>query len=175
MRDKILADIREALKIPLPEMHPDPGPGWPLTPSNGRGLIEEFREKFEAVGGVWIETDDPDKVIQGKVWRSGPIGDPNQWDATVTDCDVAIAETGSFGLIAKPGRGRLASLVAPVHYVLVRRDQFVKTLDDWLAYLQPRLGSQAVLITGPSRSADIEQILTIGVHGPGKVYAVLYA
>lgn len=171
-REKILADIRAALKTPMPEAHPDPGPAWAGSSADGKGLIEEFRERFEAVGGVWAPTE---PEISGKVWRGGPVGDPNQWDAMVTDCDVAIAETGSFGLIARPGRGRLASLVAPIHIVRVRRDQFVATLDDWLSHLQPRLRSQAVLITGPSRSADIEQVITIGVHGPGTLYAVLDA
>ncbi len=158
MREKILADIREALKSPMPDPHHDPGPSWPVAPTNGKGLIEQFRENFEAVGGVWLESE-----------RDLPS------DAEISDCDVAIAETGSFGLIASSKRGRMAGLACSTHAVRVRRDQFVATLEDWLAYLEPRLRRQAVLITGPSRSADIEQIITIGVHGPGKVYAVLCA
>jgi L-lactate utilization protein LutC len=182
-RDKILADIREALKTPMPEAHHDAGPAWTSSaPANGKSLVETFREKFEGVGGVWVEAKGLDaakkkirELVKGRIWDGGELADPNTIEATVTTCDMAIAETGSFGLVARPGQGRLMSLVAPVHFVLVRRDQFVATLEDWLGWLQPRMRAAAVLITGPSRSADIEQVLTVGVHGPAKVYAVLYA
>lgn len=176
-RDKILADIREALRTPMPEPHHDPGPA---RPSNA--APRTFRESFEAAGGIWLEADGLDDakrkiraLVDGRIWDGGEMGDPDSIAATVTTCDRAIAETGSFGLVARPGQGRLMSLVAPVHFVLVRRDQIVETLDEWLAWLQPRRRGAAVLITGPSRSADIEQVLTVGVHGPAKVYAVLYA
>jgi hypothetical protein len=156
VKEKILADIREALRTPMPEEHPDPGPDGPQVPSEVKDPVSTFRERFEAAGGVWIESED----------ELPP-------DAEVTDCDLAIAETGSIGLIAREGRGRRAGLLPDVHAVRLRRDQIVATLEEWFEYLRPRMGSQAVLITGPSRSADIEQILTIGVHGPGKLYAIV--
>jgi L-lactate dehydrogenase complex protein LldG len=93
----------------------------------------------------------------------------------VTGVDCAIAETGSLGVFFAPGAGRLASLVAPVHVAVVRRDQFVATLEAFLSRARSHLGprSAAVLVTGPSRSADIEQVLTIGVHGTREVHVVV--
>ena len=98
----------------------------------------------------------------------------------ITGADYAVAETGSVVLLPQKGLSRLASVVPPVHVALVRPEDVVDTLDD--VFLMRRLdyhqnsgdmGSYLNFITGPSRTADIEQTLVIGVHGPREVHMVL--
>jgi L-lactate dehydrogenase complex protein LldG len=93
----------------------------------------------------------------------------------VTGCDGAIAETGSLVLLPGEGRPRAASLLPPVHLAIVRRGDLRFSLFE---YLRERGGAIAsasgcVVVTGPSRTADIELTLTLGVHGPGKVIVVV--
>lgn len=93
----------------------------------------------------------------------------------ITGADAALAETGSVVLVSGPGRGRLASLLPPVHVAIVERSRFVRSLPDLLV-ARPELavaGSNLVCITGPSRTADIEHTLSRGVHGPKEVHVIL--
>ena len=86
-----------------------------------------------------------------------------------------MSDTGSIALVSGPGRGRLASLLPPVHVALVRRVSMLRSLPDLLLE-RPDLataGSNLVCITGPSRTADIEHTLSRGVHGPKEVHVVL--
>ena len=98
----------------------------------------------------------------------------------ITGADYAVAETGSVVILPRKGLSRLVSVVPPVHLALVRPQDVVETLDDLfllrrLEYHQNGgdMGSYLNFITGPSRTADIEQTLVIGVHGPKEVHLVL--
>jgi L-lactate dehydrogenase complex protein LldG len=93
-------------------------------------------------------------------------------DATVTGCLAAVAATGSIVTGGAAGRG--GALVAPLHVCVVERRRFVDGLAD-LMRIVARLGggSMIALQTGPSRTADIEKTLIIGVHGPKRVHVVL--
>ncbi|MBL8843150.1 MAG: LUD domain-containing protein [Planctomycetes bacterium] len=93
----------------------------------------------------------------------------------LTAVDAAIAETGSLLLIAAHDRPRTPSLLPPLHVAIVRGSDLVPTLRAALAKLRHALPSAAALhrITGPSRTADIELQLTLGVHGPGALAVVL--
>jgi len=87
----------------------------------------------------------------------------------ITSCDWAIAETGTLVMCSRPGQERLASLIAPMHIAIVERRQIVPDLIDVIRMLGPdKLPSNVTLITGPSKTGDIELQLTTGVHGPGK-------
>ena len=94
----------------------------------------------------------------------------------LTGADAGLAESGSLVLSSGPGRGRLASLLVPVHIAVLRRDRMVFALSD-LVRLRPDLaampGSNLVCITGPSRTADIEMTLSRGVHGPREIHVIL--
>lgn len=93
----------------------------------------------------------------------------------ITGADAALSDTGSIVLVSGPGRGRLASLLPPVHIAIVLRSRFMRSLPD-LLLSRPDLaiaGSNLVCITGPSRTADIEHTLSRGVHGPKEVHAIL--
>jgi L-lactate dehydrogenase complex protein LldG len=93
----------------------------------------------------------------------------------ITGVDALLAETGSLVVVSGPGRGRLASLLPPVHVAVARRTQLMYSLPD-LLLSRPELavaGSNMVCITGPSRTADIEHTLSRGVHGPRTVHVVI--
>src|SRR2546425_6305977 len=94
---------------------------------------------------------------------------------------MAIAETGTIVLVTNEGNADLTTTLPPVHIALFGVDKVVASLDDAVAMLRmlPRSGTGQVMtsyvnwITGPSRSADIEQSLTIGVHGPREMHCVI--
>ena len=98
----------------------------------------------------------------------------------LTGADYAIAETGSVVLLPRRSLSRLVSLLPPVHVALVSRNEVVDSLEDLfilrrLAYHagDGETGSYMNFITGPSRTADIEQQLVVGVHGPREAHLVL--
>jgi len=98
----------------------------------------------------------------------------------ISGADVGIAESGTIALRSGAGRGRLASLIAPVHIAVLRREQIVRGLGAALERLQAQHGpdifadsSNLTLISGPSRTGDIELTLTLGVHGPREIHVVL--
>ncbi len=96
-------------------------------------------------------------------------------DIGITSVDYALAATGSFVMLSSANEARLISLLPPTHIAVFPRSRILANLDELLSMV-PRPGDQTssmVLITGPSRTADIEQILVRGVHGPGEVYAVI--
>jgi len=104
-------------------------------------------------------------------------------DATVgiSGANMAIAETGTIVLVTNEGNADLTTTLPPVHIALFGIDKVVATLDDAVAMLRmlPRSGTGQIMtsyvnwITGPSRSADIEQSLAIGVHGPREMHCVI--
>jgi len=98
---------------------------------------------------------------------------PFEADVGITGVRLAIAETGSIVVTSGPQMRRLASLAVPEHIAIVRTGQIVPDLLDWAATLGTSLPANEVLITGPSKTADIEMNLVMGVHGPRNVHIVL--
>jgi L-lactate dehydrogenase complex protein LldG len=100
-------------------------------------------------------------------------------DVAITGVLSAIAETGTLVCASGPASARGASLIPPVHIALVAESQLVADLFDAFAAEKVSgtffAGSPAniSLITGPSKTADIEGVLVTGVHGPGEVHVVL--
>ncbi|NTV64249.1 MAG: LUD domain-containing protein [Oscillochloris sp.] len=100
----------------------------------------------------------------------------------ISGADLGIAESGSLLLRHSPGRPRIASLLAPYHIAVLRTSQLVRGLGEALALVRARYGgaiftatSNLTLITGPSRTADIEMTLSLGIHGPQEIHVVLIA
>lgn len=89
----------------------------------------------------------------------------------ISEAAAALADTGTLVEVAGEGQGRLVSLLPPVHLAVAsRRNLFPDLATFFRAFKigeRARASSAITLITGPSRTADIEQILTLGVHGPG--------
>jgi L-lactate utilization protein LutC len=96
-------------------------------------------------------------------------------DVGITSADYALADTGSLVMLSSPQEARLISLLPPSHIAVVPRERILTGLDELFTVLPtPAVQSSSmVLITGPSRTADIEQILVRGVHGPGQIMVVI--
>jgi L-lactate dehydrogenase complex protein LldG len=93
----------------------------------------------------------------------------------ITSADYALADTGTLVMFSSPQEARMISLLPPVHVAVIPRARILTGLDELLS-IAPRPGdltSSMVLITGPSRTADIEQILVRGVHGPGEIHVIV--
>lgn len=101
-------------------------------------------------------------------------------DLGITGVDWAVAETGSLVVCARPGgQGRSVSLLPPLHVAIFKASQLVPDLFDLFQVLGVEntaqgLPSNVTLITGPSKTGDIQLKLTTGVHGPGEVHAVVW-
>jgi L-lactate dehydrogenase complex protein LldG len=97
------------------------------------------------------------------------------YDVGITMAQAAIAETGTLVLESESERHRLVSLVPPVHIAIVNAADICLTLGEALATVGrgSELSSTITLITGPSRTADIELTLAIGVHGPQELYVIV--
>jgi L-lactate dehydrogenase complex protein LldG len=125
------------------------------------------------------------------LWEANPATEGNKFledfnkasfsaGAGITGVDFALAESGTLVLTSATEGAQVTSLAVPIHIALFRREQLAGSLDEVLAKVpissavtRPSANRSVVLITGTSRTADIEQILIRGVHGPREVHAVL--
>jgi L-lactate utilization protein LutC len=136
------------------------------------------RQVLLGVGPVVDQLDLQGQLRQGGVEVAAPgAAREAQFAAEVgiTGVDYLIAETGSIVLLTAPDRPRSFSLLPPVHIAVAERAQLLPDLfdlferHDWLKTMPSCL----TLITGPSKTGDIELRLVTGVHGPGEVHVVL--
>jgi iron-sulfur cluster protein len=133
-----------------------------------------FREQF----GEEIPDDIPGLV---KVARRKLRALFFEADMGITGANIAIAESGTLVMVTNEGNGRLVSTLPPVHVAVVGIEKLVPCAEDALKILKilarnatgQALTSYTTFITGPSRTADIEKTLTIGVHGPEALHIVL--
>jgi L-lactate dehydrogenase complex protein LldG len=91
----------------------------------------------------------------------------------VSEVDFGVANTGTLAMAADRIELRLVSSLPPIHLAVVSADRIVPDLGALFARLSPAQSRYLSLITGPSRTADIERVLTIGVHGPGRLVIVV--
>lgn len=103
--------------------------------------------------------------------ESSPRAEAARADLGVTGCLALVAETGSI-LLAHP-EGRAASLLPDTHAVVATPDQVVASLEDALARVRDHDGPACTFVTGPSRTADIEKTLVMGMHGPRRLILLL--
>jgi L-lactate dehydrogenase complex protein LldG len=140
-------------------------------------------EEHLPVPGVWealtthgVQILDATLPAAGdKAARAARLAEFDRATVGVTGALAGLANTGSLALSSGPGRGRLASLLPPVHIALL---PVASLYPDMAAFLAAHPGtvrqaSNLVFISGPSRTADIEQVLTLGVHGPRDLHVVL--
>jgi L-lactate dehydrogenase complex protein LldG len=187
-RTRILGSVREALAGREPTPHPGAFGGWreqtPLPP------VEAFIQTFTAAGGEVVRAEDDGAAAAwladfSGAFSSAAVGrrvppalrpalderSPEVAELGVSMATCAIGETGS--LVLDAGDGRRTQLLPPTHVVFVRATETHATLREALASSKAGLPSALGLHSGPSKSADIGQILVKGVHGPGRVVAVL--
>jgi len=93
--------------------------------------------------------------------------------ATVSEALYALADPGSVVLAASPEEPRAKSLLPEIHMTIVSEDRVLSGLDELFAKVGQALPSSLAIISGPSRSADIEQVLVLGVHGPREEHVVI--
>jgi L-lactate dehydrogenase complex protein LldG len=101
-------------------------------------------------------------------------------DIGVSGVDYALADTGTLVLLSCKGQARSVSLLPPVHVAIVKPEQILSGLSDLFPLLRAdanaedrALSSAITFITGPSRTADIELTLVVGVHGPQELHVLL--
>jgi L-lactate dehydrogenase complex protein LldG len=107
-----------------------------------------------------------------RTWDQMTLDELYDYDCGVTDVYAGVAETGSLVIRSSPEHGRALSLVPAVHVAIVEPKNLVADLVDLFEKLG-KDGGGATIITGPSKTADIEMDLVVGVHGPGKVQIYL--
>ena len=155
-------------------------------PTVSRSVVEEFKRNLEAVDGrCFMARDDAEvaavlsQLTQGKRVATSdapPLTkDLFNFDVGVTKVQAAIAETGTLVLDSAAEKNRLVSLVPPVHIAILEASRIYATLGETLAALQSNgeVSPAITFITGPSRTADIELTLAIGVHGPQELYVII--
>ncbi len=96
-------------------------------------------------------------------------------DVGVSSARAALAETGTVVVESGPGRSRLVTLLPPVHIVLLPAGRLLADLFAWVEQQERPLPANVTLISGPSKTADIEQTLEIGVHGPRRLVVIVYS
>lgn len=191
---KIKAALTTSTRLPFPEAEGNSSVYQPLQ----QDIVVEFAEQFTALGGKFAFCADAGELQQHfsllvqeqnwtKLYTTQPqfhslIAQHRQTDdivnchASVTDCEVLVGRTGTVVLSAQNG-GRITSVYAPVHVCIAYASQLVYDISDALAYLTKKhngnLPSMISFATGPSRTADIEKTLVVGVHGPKEVYLFL--
>jgi len=98
-------------------------------------------------------------------------------DVSITGCENLVARTGTIVMSSAQTSGRTTSVYAPIHVCIAFTSQLVYELKDALLAAKDRYGNQLpsliTFATGPSRTADIEKTLVVGVHGPKEVYLFL--
>ena len=139
--------------------------------------------------GEVIDQLNLDEELRGQVrelWRE-PLPTPDERldmeaikerlfaaDIGITGVDWLIAETGSMVVCSKPGQARSLSLLPPIHIAIAESRQILPDLFD--LFTPGRVDPQpanVTIITGPSKTGDIELKLVTGVHGPGEVHVIV--
>ncbi len=125
---------------------------------------------------IYCREDVIKKVLLENDFAPDYTGDLANCDASITTCEQLIARTGSIVMSTAQQSGRTVSVYAPVHICIAYTSQLVYDIKDALQNVQQKyvsLPSLITLATGPSRTADIEKTLVVGVHGPKEVFCFL--
>ncbi len=171
-------------------IEPDPAASEDGYKNHGHhSAVEMFRERVEAVGGRCfvvcgeLETACALKGLIAELRATSELtAEPSaaelfDYDVGLTTAQAAIAETGTLVLESDSENHRLVSLVPPVHIAIVNAKDICLTIGDALKLVRSRevadMSRTITFITGPSRTADIELTLTVGVHGPRELYVIV--
>lgn len=164
---------------------------------------EQFVTEFTKLGGVFVFCEDADDLAQNitalatqRDWKKVMCTEPHlallldengltvtapethveSAEVCITGCEALVARTGSILISSAQLLGRTATVYYPVHIIVAAVSQILPDIEDGLNLLVKRgekMPSMIHLNTGPSRTADIEKTLVVGVHGPGEVILML--
>jgi L-lactate dehydrogenase complex protein LldG len=201
-RANILHKITEALKNPVAMPFPEQISDRPVFIPNENELAIEFAEKFTSLLGKFVYCENESELVNklaqlihahkwNKIYsvESGWLDDMKEYsfdpvttddlaacDASITLCEHLIARTGTIVLSSQQLSGRTTSVYAPIHICIAYTHQLVFDISDSLTQFKKEMDTLPSMIsfaTGPSRTADIEKTLVVGVHGPKEVYCFL--
>ncbi len=136
---------------------------------------EELKASFEKLcyQNQWTKIYCEEEAFKDIIQPNSLYADIATCEAAVTSCEALVARTGSIVLSAVH-QGRIPSVYAPVHVCIAQASQLVYDVTDALQGVKDKyrdyLPSLITFATGPSRTADIEKTLVVGVHGPKEVY-----
>ncbi|MFM7293257.1 MAG: lactate utilization protein C [Burkholderiales bacterium] len=196
------ADEREAVRAHIAKKERGPFPSIAAGDSVQRFIAECARVKT-SVDEVSSEKDVPQALasyLEQNNLKKRVVGWPSlstlEWSDAhieyenrladkddlvgVTDCFCAIGETGTLLLLSSPNTPKLHALLPETHVCVVRRSRIVSTMEDAFALLRAErahlpdtLPRATFFVSGPSRTADIEQTIVIGAHGPYRVHVLV--
>ncbi|MBS1628225.1 MAG: lactate utilization protein [Bacteroidetes bacterium] len=202
-KENILKKIRQALSHPTNLPFPASEGVDSVFKSSQQELEFEFAEKFTKLQGRFSFcenqqqlTEQLNTLITARNWQkifckedilkqnltnngftNFHTTDIHSCDAAITSCEQLIARTGSIVMSAAQQSGRTVSVYAPVHICIAYTNQLVYDIKDAITNVKEKyfeaLPSLITLATGPSRTADIEKTLVVGVHGPKEVFCFL--
>lgn len=202
-KENILKKIREALSHSTPQPFPQSEGNQPVFQPLEQEIEVEFAEQFNKLQGKFIycinqqelafqlgslvKKQDWQKVycVEDKLiaYAASTINDRivktdlADCDVSITGCEYLVARTGSIVMSSAQASGRTTSVYAPVHICIAFTSQLVYDIKDALQAAKDKYGnnlpSLITFATGPSRTADIEKTLVVGVHGPKEVYLFL--
>jgi len=143
---------------------------WSAEHLPSQGLLDDLQKAGIVFQNADVPANEPE--------RSQRLAEIEQVTVGLTGADAALADNGTLALFSGVGRPRLASLSVRTHLALFTPHQLYASWAAWWASepsLAQRVGavSNLTFITGPSRTADIEMTLTVGVHGPKEVIAIV--
>ncbi|MBR8534727.1 lactate utilization protein [Carboxylicivirga sediminis] len=171
--------------------------------SSPDNLLSTFIDEFEKVNGQVVVCDNQLAVARQLVeladehcWNnvfcleesllpyipdSIQLGNDEDFESMqvgITGCELLIARTGSVMVSSAVASGRRLNVFPPVHVIIANVDQLVPFLDDAISRFNEKykdnMPSQATVITGPSRTADIEKTLVMGAHGPKELIVLIH-
>ncbi len=202
-RENILTKIKQALDKPVPVPFPASQGNESVYLPSQKELEIEFAENFSKLEGrfsfctneeelvaqlqtliaqrKWTKIYSRENSVKEKLASAGFVTDYADnvatCDAAITGCEYLIARTGSMVMSSAQDSGRTVSVYAPVHICVAYTSQLVYDISEGLQKLREGYGQQfpsmVTLATGPSRTADIEKTLVVGVHGPKEVFCFL--
>jgi L-lactate dehydrogenase complex protein LldG len=202
-KENILKNIRQALVNPTPVPFPQSEGNSSVFIQSAQENEIDFAENFSRISGRFIYCADHaelitqlQQLITAQNWAQvfcrenkllsllqEPLKgilikeDLPEADASITTCEALIARTGSLLMSSAQESGRTVSVYSPVHICIAYTSQLVYDIRDGLEMLSAKYKDQVpsfiTLATGPSRTADIEKTLVVGVHGPKDVYVFL--
>lgn len=202
-KESILKKIRKALSHSTPLPFPQSESNQSVFPTSSEELEVVFAEQFNALGGRFIFCVNRQELafqfnslIKKSDWQKVYCIDDKikefvgssleerftdkglaNCDVSVTGCECLVSRTGSIVMSAAQPSGRTTSVYAPIHICIAFTNQLVYDVKDALSLVKEKyndkLPSLITFATGPSRTADIEKTLVVGVHGPKEVYCFL--
>jgi len=202
-KENILKRIRQALATPTPVPFPQSDGNSSVFHSPTQENDIEFAENFGRIQGRFLYCANTEELVRQlkeligrQAWAQvfcreslllsvlqeplkGLLMDDDlpEADVSITGCEALIARTGSILMSTGQDSGRLVSVYAPVHICIAWTNQLVYDIREGLDLLTSKykagIPSFITMATGPSRTADIEKTLVVGVHGPKDVYVFL--